>query len=132
MLIDVIGYLSNGEYGQTVSVSCEAQLHSTLYDCITATSTCRELKYGTAICQSVGKTLPNHNSTIIHIRYQVQNVLMASFVLSIQTGLMQVDLRCAIWGVWGVVCDDHWIINNAVVACRELGYEAEGMYLLIR
>ena len=113
MLIDVIGYLSNGEYGQTVSVSCDAQLHSTLYDCITATSTCRELKYGTAICQSVGKILPNHYSTIIHIRYQVQNVLMASFVLSIQTGLMRVDLRCAIWecGVWYVMTTGSLIMQ---------------------
>ena len=38
-------------------------------------------------------------------------------------------LEMCFLGVWGTVCGDGWLVSNAIVACRELGFEAEGMSL---
>ena len=36
-------------------------------------------------------------------------------------------LDVCINGVWGSVCDDGWTDVNAIVVCRQLGYEANGI-----
>ena len=30
-------------------------------------------------------------------------------------------------GIWQSVCSSHWDQNDAVVLCRQLGYDSEGM-----
>ena len=33
-------------------------------------------------------------------------------------------------GVWGAISDDRWNENNAVVTCRQLGFEPSGMWTM--
>lgn len=37
-------------------------------------------------------------------------------------------LEMCFQGIWGTICDHNWIISNAIVACRQLGFKTEGKY----
>ena len=35
-------------------------------------------------------------------------------------------LEMCYFGIWGTICDADWIISNAIVACRQLGFGTKG------
>ena len=40
-------------------------------------------------------------------------------------------LQICVSNSWQVVCDDYWDCNDALVACRQLGYNGTGTVLVI-
>ena len=37
-------------------------------------------------------------------------------------------VEICISNIWGTVCDDHWDTNDAMVVCRQMGFESHGMH----
>ena len=41
-------------------------------------------------------------------------------------------LQICVSNSWQAVCDDFWDCNNAIVACKQLGYNGTGIILMMR
>ena len=74
---------------------------------------------------------PSKSSAIhvCHVHYSGPECTENSIRLRGGVSSLEGRVEVCLGGAWGTVCDDGWSGNDAIVTCRQLGFQTNGEYL---